>query len=94
MTFWRGKWYYTGENDAERGEYAAGKTDEEIALAGIDAMQAFFASMGMPATLEQAGGCREDIPALTATVVNGRTGRFVTLLPEQIMEVYALACEK
>lgn len=72
----------------------ADKTDEEIALAGIDAMQAFFVSMGMPATLEQAGGCREDIPALTATVVNGRTGRFVTLLPEQIMEVYALACEK
>ena len=72
----------------------AGKTDEETALAGIDAMQAFFVSIGMPATLEQAGGRREDIPALAAKVVNGRTGRFVTLYPEQIAEVYALACEK
>ena len=72
----------------------AGKTDEEIALAGIAAMQNFFISLGMPATLEQAGGCRADIPELAAKVVNGKTGRFVQLLPPQIEEVYALACEK
>ena len=71
----------------------AGKTDEEIALEGIQAMQNFFVSMGMPATLEQAGGCRADIPALAAKVVNGKTGFFVKLLPPQIEEVYALACE-
>ena len=72
----------------------AGKTDEEIALEGIAAMQNFFVSLGMPATLEQAGGCREDIPELAAKVVNGKTGFFVTLFPPQIEEVYALACEK
>ena len=75
------------------GVETAGKTDEQVALEGINAMQAFFVSLGMPATLEQAGGCREDIPELAAKVVNGKTGFFVTLFPPQIEEVYALACE-
>ena len=73
---------------------AAGKTDEQIALEGIAAMQNFFISLGMPATLEQAGGCRADIPELAAKVVNSKTGNFVKLLPPQIEEVYALACEQ
>ena len=72
----------------------AGKTDEEVALEGIAAMQNFFISLGMPATLEQAGGKREDIPYMAANVINGKTGNFVKLLPPQIEEVYALACEK
>ena len=76
------------------GVETAGKTDEQIALEGIAAMQNFFVALGMPATLEQAGGCREDIPELAAKVVNGKTGFFVTLYPPQIEEVYALACEK
>ncbi len=71
----------------------AGRSDEEIALAGIEAMQAFFVSMGMPATLEQAGGCKEDIPALAAKVVNGKTGHFVELLPAQIEEILHIASE-
>ena len=71
----------------------AGKSDEEIALAGIEAMQAFFISMGMPATLEQAGGCKADIPALAAKVVNGKTGHFVELLPAQIEEILHIASE-
>jgi len=72
----------------------AGKTDEEIALEGIRAMQAFFISIGMPATLEQGGGRKEDIPALAANVVNGHTGRFVYLEPAQIEEILAIASEK
>jgi len=71
-----------------------GKTDEEIALEGIAAMQAFFVSIGMPATLEQGGGKKEDIPALAANVVNGHTGRFVYLEPAQIEEILAIASEK
>lgn len=70
------------------------KTDEETALAGIAAMKAFFASIGMPQTLEQAGGKAEDIPALAANVVNGKTGHFVELLPPQIEEVLRIACGK
>ena len=72
----------------------AGKTDEEIALEGIAAMQAFFISIGMPATLEQGGGKKEDIPALAANVVNGHTGHFVYLEPAQIEEILAIASEK
>ena len=72
----------------------AGKTDEEIALEGIAAMQAFFVSIGMPATLEQGGGKKEDIPALAANVVNGHTGYFVYLEPAQIEEILAIASEK
>ena len=71
-----------------------GKTDEEIALEGIAAMQAFFVSIGMPATLEQGGGKKEDIPALAANVVNGHTGHFVYLEPAQIEEILAIASEK
>ena len=67
---------------------------EGISGEGIAAMQNFFISLGMPATLEQAGGCREDIPELAAKVVNGKTGFFVTLYPAQIEEVYTLACER
>ena len=69
----------------------AGKSEEEIALAGIEAMQAFFISLGMPATLEEAGGSAADIPALAANVVNGRTGNFVKLLPPQIEEILRIA---
>ena len=72
----------------------AGKTDEAIALEGIANMQAFFVSLGMPATLEQAGGKAEDIPALAANVVNGKTGHFVEFLPPQIEEILRLTCEK
>ena len=72
----------------------SGKTDEEIALEGIRAMQAFFVSIGMPATLEQGGGKKEDIPALAANVVNGHTGHFVYLEPAQIEEILAIASEK
>lgn len=70
----------------------AGKSDEQVALEGIAAMQAFFTSLGMPATLEQVGGRPEDIPALASSVVNGRTGHFVELLPPQIEEVLRAAC--
>jgi len=72
----------------------AGKTDEEIALEGIAAMQAFFVSIGMPSTLEQGGGRKEDIPAMAANVVNGHTGHFVYLEPAQIEEILALTCKK
>jgi len=71
----------------------AGKTDEEVALEGIAAMQAFFVSIGMPATLEQGGGKKEDIPAMAANVVNGHTGHFVYLEPAQIEEILAIAAE-
>ena len=73
---------------------AAGKTDEAVALEGIARMQAFFVSLGMPATLQQAGGKVEDIPFLAAHIVNGKTGRFVHLLPPQVEEILHIAAKE
>ena len=70
---------------------AQGKSDEAVALEGIKRMQAFFVSLGMPATLQQAGGCVEDIPYLANNIVNGKTGNFVRLLPPQVEEILHIA---
>ena len=64
---------------------AAGKTEEAVALEGIERMQA---------TLQQAGGCVEDIPFLAANIVNGKTGNFVRLLPPQVEEILHIAAEE
>lgn len=72
----------------------AGKTDEQVALEGIEAMQKFFISLGMPKTLGEVGGKTEDIPALAANVVNGKTGHFVELLPPQIEEILFIAAKE
>ncbi len=74
------------------GVEAESKSGEQVALEGINAMQAFFVSLGMPSTLAQVGGRPEDIPALAAKVVGGKTGHFVELLPPQIEEVLKAAC--
>jgi len=70
---------------------AAGKTDEAVALEGIARMQAFFVSLGMPKTLQEAGGKVEDIPFLAGNIVNGQTGKFVHLLPPQVEEILHIA---
>ena len=93
---------YTYKHDTARfvrfatvvwGVQREGRSDEEVALAGIAAMEAFFTSLGMPHTLADVGGREEDIPALAANVVNGRTGHFVELLPPQIEEILRI-CAK
>ena len=72
---------------------AAGKTDEAVALEGIERMQAFFISLGMPKNLQEAGGKVEDIPFLARSIVNGQTGKFVHLLPPQVEEILKIASE-
>ena len=57
------------------------------------AMKAFFVSLGMPVTFEAVGGRVEDIPALAAKVVGGKTGHFVELLPPQIEEILHIAAQ-
>lgn len=46
----------------------AGKTDDEIALAGIQAVQDYFASIGAPTTLTEVGIPAERIPEIAAKV--------------------------
>ena len=93
---------YTYKHDVARfkrfatvvwGVKTQGRSDEEIALAGIDAMQSFFTSMGMPHTLADVGGCEADIPELARSVVGGKTGRFVELYPPQIEDVLRIAAK-
>ena len=93
---------YTYKHDVARfkrfatvvwGVETQGRSDEEIALAGIDAMQSFFTSMGMPHTLAEVGGCEADIPELARSVVGGKTGRFVELYPPQIEDVLRIAAK-
>ena len=93
---------YTDKHDVARfkrfatvvwGVKTQGRSDEEIALAGIDAMQSFFTSMGMPHTLADVGGCEADIPELARSVVGGKTGRFVELYPPQIEDVLRIAAK-
>ena len=93
---------YTDKHDVARfkrfatvvwGVKTQGRSDEEIALAGIDAMQSFFTSMGMPHTLADVGGCEAEIPELARSVVGGKTGRFVELYPPQIEDVLRIAAK-
>ena len=68
-----------------------GKDEEAVALEGIERMQAFFVSIGMPKTLQEAGGKVEDIAKLASSIVNGQTGKFVHLLPPQVEEILKIA---
>ncbi len=63
------------------------------ALEGIDRLQQFLISIGMPSTLEEVGGKAEDIPELVRmlTHVNGNNGTisgFTTLNEEDCTAIY------
>lgn len=70
------------------------RAPEATALAGIDRMEAFFRSLGMPVTFAELGANEADIPALAAKVVrgpNGTCGHFVELDTPAIEAVLRLA---
>ena len=48
-----------------------GKTKEEIALAGIDALDAFIKELGIPSTLRELGATEEMLPLIAETTVKG-----------------------
>lgn len=69
---------------------------EKTALEGIDRLEAFFRSMGLPTTFAELGAKEEDIPLLASKVNmnNGDlVGYFNPLTRKQIEEVYRLACK-
>ena len=57
--------------------------DMTAARAGVEAQRTFFASLGMPVTLEAVGGKLEDIPSLAheTCYAGGRTGTVGGYLP-------------
>lgn len=69
---------------------------EKTALDGIDRMEAFFKSIGMPTSFKELGAKEEDIPTLVANCPKPNQGKLGFAFPleeAQIAEVYKLACK-
>ncbi|MBO5347818.1 MAG: iron-containing alcohol dehydrogenase [Lachnospiraceae bacterium] len=64
---------------------AAGKTKEEIALAGIDALAAFIKELGIPSTLRELGATEEMLPLIAKSTVKG--GGYKYMEEEDILAV-------
>ena len=71
----------------------AGKSDEEIALAGIEATRSFFTRIGAPATLRDVGIGDEHLErmAAEATVAYGSIGKFKALSKDDVLEILRMS---
>ncbi len=63
----------------------AGKTKDEIALAGIDALQAFIVEMGIPTTLRELGATEDMVEKIAYSTTEG--GGYQHLTHEDIYNV-------
>ena len=75
-----------------------GETDEETALKGIDAMAAFFRSIGMPTNLKELGvsPTEEEFKLLaknSAIAVGGKVGSAMVLRESDMEAIYRIAAE-
>ena len=68
---------------------------EQTAKAGIEELRKFWKSIGMPQTIEELGGKREDIPTIIKMLeIEGRTlGGFVKLEKEDCTKIYQMCCK-
>jgi len=70
----------------------AGKSDEETALAGIDATREFFTRIGAPATLRDVGIGDEQLDRMAEQAVTfGPIGKFKPLLKEDVKEILRMS---
>ncbi|MBN2540575.1 MAG: iron-containing alcohol dehydrogenase [Bacilli bacterium] len=72
------------------------KKPMKVALAGIDALEAFFKEIGMPTSFEEVGAKKEDIDILLKKleINRGSTfGAFKELTLEDARKIYELACK-
>lgn len=60
-------------------------SEEETAIIGIRSMKEFFTSIGMPATLEEVGLHKDDIPALVG-LASGNGTRVIGCYPQSLDE--------
>lgn len=67
-----------------------GKTDDEIALAGIQAVQDYFKKIGAPTTLTEVGIPAERIPEIAAKV-ELTPGGYAPLTHEDVVEILKMA---
>lgn len=66
------------------------ETEEETALKGIEAFEAFLSSIGMPRTLADIGAREEDIDRMTEKLFGDRQteGNYVHLTAEDVKQIY------
>ena len=87
---------YVMDHDKKRFEQAAQRVwGVETAEEGIEAFRLFLTSIGMPATLGELGGRKEDIPTLVKNLCygDGRDGTisgFVTLNEDDCTKIYEM----
>lgn len=92
--------YVTGHNVMRMARFAVNvfgchmdfENPENTARAGIKALRSFWTSLGMPRTLEELGGKKEDIPTLLRMLeIEGRTlGGYVELNGEDCENIYKM----
>ena len=64
-----------------------GRSDEELALAGIEALAAFIRELGLPATLKELGAYKEQLPEIAASC-GISAGSYRQLTHEEILEIF------
>ena len=67
-------------------------TDEQVALAGIDELKKFFASLGLPTSLKEVGADESSIDEMVQKCsIFGKIGNFVKLDESDIRKIYEMA---
>lgn len=72
------------------------QTEEQTALKGIEAFEAFLKSIGMPLTFAEIGAKEQDIDRLTEQLMAGKEteGNYVKLAAEDVKKIYHFAAER
>lgn len=65
-----------------------GRTDEEIALAGIDALEDFIMEIGLPSTLQDLGANKSTDLKAIANSCNLSPGSYKKMTHEEILEIF------
>ena len=65
-----------------------GRSDEELALAGVEALADFIRELGLPATLKELGADKEQLPEIAASC-GISAGSYRQLTHEEILEIFA-----
>lgn len=76
------------------GVSADGKTDEETALAGVEALANFIKEIGLPATLRELGVTEQTDLKEIANTVALVPGSYKKMTPEEILAIFKECYEK
>ncbi len=63
-----------------------GKTDEQIAEAGLEALKSWMLEIGLPLTISELGATEEMIPGITKGTICYPAG-YMDLKPEDVTEI-------